>query len=1014
MIDAFRRPFATLLVLAVVSLTTPEVRAQDPYSGFIAPSPPLTAAEQLQKFHLPPGFQIELVAAEPDVPKPVNLAFDARGSLLVTCSVEYPFPARVGGVARDAIKILHDTDQDGHYDDVTTFAGGLNLPVGVTAQPGGLLAFNIANVDRFLDTDGDGHVDEQRVAYGPFESTDTHGLPNAFTWWIDGWIYACQGQTNKSTVAGSDGFAVTMDGGTTFRMKPDGTRIETYAFGQVNPFGLCFDPLGNLYTADSNSRPGSLLLRGAWYPTLGSPHDGMGFGPPIMAHSHASTGIAGIAYYAADNFPADYRDTVFIGNPVTGRINHDRIEFHGATVRAVEQPDFLTCDDPWFRPVDIQLGPDGALYVADFYNRIIAHTLVPLDHAQRDRHRGRIWRISYKDPSTRRRLPDLESATRDELFRYLGHPNLTLRVQATHQLVQRLGRRAVGPLQQMIESRATPLQRAHGLWALERLQSLDGRLIRRLAKDPARLVRVHLLRALAERPRWESEGCDLRKLVSDALTDPDALVRREAAEALGRHPSTHGIRPLLALWNRTSPEDAMLVHTIRLALRDHLAACDNVVVVSRRWVRGENERRRLADVSLGLRRADAAAFLHAHLRSEESDPQRLREFLHHVARYAEAAELPEVYATARTYQDKRHTVQATVLRALYRASQARNVSLPVDITDWGQRLAAQLLASQKERFVFDGLDLAWDLQLKQRSPQIMSLARDASVDSAIRSLAIDVLGAVLGVRAIDLLDTLANDPREALDIRSKAAAALGNIDSVRAREALAQRLVGAPSEMALAIARGLTHDRGGAEVLLNGIAQGHADARLLRDAVVDQHLRSLKMKDLDQRLQSLLVGLPSLDEQLRSLVQDRRIGFSMAKKDIQHGARVFQQHCRVCHQLGDDGAHVGPALDGIGLRGVDRLLEDTLIPSQNVAQSHRSSVLVMSNGRIVTGLVLREEDRTVVVADAEGKEQHLAAEDIEDRRLSRLSPMPEDVAKKLPDADFYHLIAFLLGQRQVK
>ena len=113
----------------------------------------------------------------------------------------------------------------------------------------------------------------------------------------------------------------------------------------------------------------------------------------MMTHDHGSTAIAGIAYYAADHFPTDYHDTIFVGNVVTNRINRDRLERHGSTVRRSRMPDFLSSDDPWFRPVDIKLGPDGALYVADFYNRIIGHYEVPLNHPGRDRERGRIWRI---------------------------------------------------------------------------------------------------------------------------------------------------------------------------------------------------------------------------------------------------------------------------------------------------------------------------------------------------------------------------------------------------------------------------------------------------------------------------------------------------------------------------------------------------------------------------------------------------------------------------------------------
>ncbi len=232
--------------------------------------------------------------------------------------------------------------------------------------------------------------------YTSYGFKDTHGMTNAFTWGFDGWIYACHGFSNESTVKGKDGQPIVMQSGNTYRMKPDGSHLEYYTHGQVNPFGLAFDPLGNLYSCDCHSRPIYCLLPEAYYPSFGKPHDGLGFGPEMVTHDHGSTGIGGIVYYAAEHFPKAYRDNIFIGNVVTSRINRDTLEWHGSSPKGIAQPDFLVSDDPWFRPVDLELGPDGALYVADFYNRIIGHYEVPLTHPGRDRERGRIWRIVYK------------------------------------------------------------------------------------------------------------------------------------------------------------------------------------------------------------------------------------------------------------------------------------------------------------------------------------------------------------------------------------------------------------------------------------------------------------------------------------------------------------------------------------------------------------------------------------------------------------------------------------------
>ncbi|MGI8966994.1 MAG: PVC-type heme-binding CxxCH protein, partial [Limisphaerales bacterium] len=353
--------------------------AAEPFAEIIRKTEPLTSEEEQKKFHLPPGFEIELVASEPEISKPMNIAFDAKGRLWLTQSREYPFPVLpVEKKGRDEIKILENFSANGRAQKVTTFAGGLNIPLGIYPYKNGAIAFSIPNIYFFQDTDGDGRADQQELLLGRFGyEKDTHGLTSNFRRGYDGWIYADHGFNNDSTLTGKNGHSIKMNSGNCYRFKPDGARVEQFSWGQVNPFGLMFDPLGDLWSADCHSAPVYLLLRGAYYPSFGKPHDGLGFGPAIITHSHGSTAIAGMVFYAAENFPKEFRGNTFIGNVMTCRINRDSYSEHGSTRIAKEEPDFLTSDDPWFRPVDIQLEPDGAIYVADFYNRIIGRYEVP-------------------------------------------------------------------------------------------------------------------------------------------------------------------------------------------------------------------------------------------------------------------------------------------------------------------------------------------------------------------------------------------------------------------------------------------------------------------------------------------------------------------------------------------------------------------------------------------------------------------------------------------------------------
>ena len=161
---------------------------------------PMPPERELANFVLPEGFQAQLFAAEPDIAKPLNMAFDSRGRLWVTNTLEYPYPVEVGKPGRDSIKVLEDTNHDGRADSITTFADGLNIPIGLYPYGDGVICYSIPNIWYLRDTDGDGKCDQREVLYGPFDHTrDTHGMCNAFTRGYDGWLYACHGFNNQSS-----------------------------------------------------------------------------------------------------------------------------------------------------------------------------------------------------------------------------------------------------------------------------------------------------------------------------------------------------------------------------------------------------------------------------------------------------------------------------------------------------------------------------------------------------------------------------------------------------------------------------------------------------------------------------------------------------------------------------------------------------------------------------------------------------------------------------------------------
>ncbi len=992
-----------LLSTSIIILLAITCIAQEP--PLVAPGEARTPAEELKSFKLPPGFEAQLVASEPDIAKPMNLAFDAKGRLWVTSSLEYPFPAQ-GRPGRDMVHVLEDFAPDGKARKIHTFAKDLNIPIGLLPQKDGALVYSINSLDQLKGEAGKLYTERKKLFEG-FGFRDTHGMINSFTPGYDGWIYACHGYANDSTTKGTDGQELKMNSGNVFRFQADGSRAEIFSRGQVNPFGLCFDAHGNLYSADCHTKPMTQLIRGAHYDSFGKPHDGLGYGPNMMGHLHDSTGLCGIVFYDADAYPKQYRDTMFVCNVVTCRINHDKIVFKGSTPEAVLQPDFMKSDDPWYRPVYMTIGPDGAIYIADFYNRIIGHYEVPLSHPGRDRTRGRIWRIVYKGTDAKATPAphdgDLTKCTIPELLQAFEHPNITVRMLALQEAVERGADTAKAIMTDGPEAKNAN-RYVLQLWALERLKQLTDAELLKARSIEVGLVQEHALKIISERKQWTPE---LRHTVSAALMNQDPVVQRKAAEAMCMDTSASlaSIRLLNECLKSVSREDTHLRHTLRIALRNQLSRLPSeefTALTSTDIVQ-------LADIALGIASERGGQTALRALQTQAGWHDNLPKLVQHSSRYL-PKQMPVIHELSQKHRPQQH-YYAALLQAEVQGLRQSGQPLPENIKADAQQFAHQLCTNANPAVVQLGIDLCSQAKLTDQFDTIAGLVINTRLPEAQRTAAVNALTSLDVVKAENALLNFIKQDDLPMEARERAATIAAGFNKPALREKLFGLLTIVPSRLANVIAYSIANNPAGADELMQMVEKGKVPPSILLTTSVQSRIFNHNRPAFRERYTKLTQGLPPADVKLAELVSLRTSRYAASKPDADRGAKLFTQHCAACHQLANQGAKIGPQLDGVGIRGVERLLEDILDPNRNVDQAFRASVIVLKDGRTMTGLVLRTEGNIIVFADTQGKEQKLDKNDIDESKLTNLSPMPATFDTGLKESELNDLLAYLLQQR---
>ena len=980
-----------------------------------ASSPALPPSDAQKAFSVPLGFEVLLFAAEPDVVNPVAMTWDERGRLWVVELYEYPLGAPVGTKPRDRIKILEDTDNDGRADKITVFADGLNLATGILIGNGGVYVGQAPDFLFLEDTNHDDVADKRTTLLTGFGLHDRHELLNGFTWGPDGWLYMTHGVFTHSKVKVPEATepGVEMNAAVA-RFHPRTKKFEIFADGTSNPWGVDFDKYGNAFVSACvidhlfHMAPGGIYARQGGTP--GNPY-AYELLPSIVDHKHHMAAYAGICIYQGDNFPEEYRGHVFMGNIHQNAINHDRLIPNGSSFKAVAEKDFLTTTDGWFRPVSEQTGPDGALWIADWYDKYPCYQNANADPEGVDRERGRIWRVVYTGKNSGKKIGsrpetkmDLEKMPDAELIKVLKHPNVWQRRTAQRLLVERQRRNKLDDLGKgmdflanLMDSGTNSIEtRIAAFWVLsesnrEREAYPKWFFYGTLFGPNSDSQLVHSWMGA----RFFGELRDSSQYALDSLTtlasNPDPRIRLAVATACRQLVSS-------SLTINSDINVDVPVGKILVALIKSSADAKDPLIPFMIWMASEP-----------LVAKNPAPGLQW-LAENGADTMPLsgilaRKAMRRICDTGEAAKMDVAVEFLSAVADKNSALTIAALDGLLEGQRAKPI-LPAGGTE---KVLAKLNESS-------------DAEVKQRTQQLGALWGNATaVRATIAKISQKNLGAPERIQAIqaakqtktqDLLDalivSLRTDPDPAVRQEAlRAFAVFSDYDLPKLALELWKDFPVATRKIGVEV---MASRSAWAKSLLDAVAKGTVSRNEFSASVI----RTLHQSNDEAVREEADVVLGKFREATADkvkLIKEKRRDVLIGEPNIPHGHELAQKTCFVCHKLYGEGAEVGPDLTGVGRSTLEALLANVIDPNQIIGKGYENVLVETKDGRSVSGRMVENSDSHVKLLAAGPVENVVAKSDIASMKVSELSVMPEGL-EQMPDEDFRDLIWFILNPPQ--
>ncbi len=977
---------ATLLALLLAASPLP---AQRDLQQIPDPDP----QQELASFQVLPGCRVNLYVADPQIAKPIHMNFDAQGRLWIASSSVYPH-LKPGQQANDRILVVEDRDGDGVAETTTVFADGLLIPTGVLPGDGGCYVANSTELIHLADTDGDGKADRRRVVLSGFGAEDTHHLLHTLRWGPDGALYMNQSIYIHSHIETPWGVRH-LNGGGIWRFEPERMKLEVFARGFVNPWGHHFDKWGQSFVTDGAYREGiNYVFPGAVFVSApGATRTLRGLNPGSPKH-------CGLEILSGRHIPPQWSGLMITHDFRSNRSCRFEVQDQGSGYRSRQLQELIVSSHVAYRPVDVKMGNDGAIYIADWYNPIIQHGEVDFRDPRRDHSRGRIWRVTFPDRPLVQR-PRIVGAPIEALLDLLKVPESWVRLHAKLELKTRPKDDVAQAIKKWTEqfdpqSAADAHALLEALWASQSIGRTDRQLLRQLLDSPEPRARAAAVRV------WSYTGADTAsslEVLRKAVSDPFPRVRLEAVVALANiHDPQAADVALSAL---EQPMDRFL----DFALRNTLKATSEYWLEQRRFtaLRFSRDRAKLLFALEAIESPQAAGVLLGRLQKESWSGTDRERAVRTIARYGSPPQLGQLIDLLA--RDRRLTPPslAGVLEILAAETRPRRVH-PVG----ADRALVRWVAAEDVRLVQAALTCGATWGIAEVSQAAVVRADDPRAPDAVRQAAVRAVARGNRSDRLQLLKKWTRDPRSV--VRWQAVAELVRLAPRAAAIAAASELSRLSPHDDPAPLISLFRQR---PVAMRALAAEVEKRKIVPDIARRAARLAAQEGDAGQVLRSALVHAGGLEQRTWKLTPQllKELLAEVAQRgNAARGERIFHRaglQCLQCHAIGGAGGKVGPDLVSIGASApVDYLIESMLDPNAKIKENFHSVIVRDIDGRIHTGIPVQRTDTELILRDAQDNLVRIPIEAIEAEKEGR-SLMPEGALNELTRSELVDLIRFL-------